>query len=246
MRASTAVNFEHVDVLVVGAGLTGIGMGYHLTTQQPGKTYAIVDSRDGIGGTWDLFRYPGIRSDADLHTFGFSFKPWTSDNAIADGDESLDYLQETIDENDLGPHIHLGHKVIRAHFSSEEARWTVTLGRTSDGEQFAVCCNMLFSAAGYYDVDHGAVRIESTSAICLTTPPRRPSAGESRLSPSATPTARTSPSRQLTTTMPTRCPSSRTGSPSPPSSRPEQRRRSSGRPESAPAHALSSPGQAAA
>ena len=155
MRASTAVNFEHVDVLVVGAGLTGIGMGYHLTTQQPGKTYAIVDSRDGIGGTWDLFRYPGIRSDADLHTFGFGFKPWTSDDAIADGDESLDYLQETIDENDLGPHIHLGHKVIRAHFSSEEARWTVTLGRTSDGEQFAVCCNMLFSAAGYYDVDHG-------------------------------------------------------------------------------------------
>ena len=155
MSARTALNFEHVDVLVVGAGLTGIGVGYHLTTQQPGKTFAIIDGRDAIGGTWDLFRYPGIRSDADLHTFGFGFKPWTRDNAIANGDEILEYLQETIDENDLGPHIHLGHKVIRADFSSEEARWTVTLERTSDGEQFGVSCSMLFSAAGYYDVDKG-------------------------------------------------------------------------------------------
>ena len=155
MSARTALNFEHVDVLVVGAGLTGIGVGYHLTTQQPGKTFAIIDGRDAIGGTWDLFRYPGVRSDADLHTFGFGFKPWTRDNAIADGDEILDYLQETIDENGLGPHIHLGHKVLRADFSSEEARWTVTLERTSDGEQFEVSCTMLFSAAGYYDTESG-------------------------------------------------------------------------------------------
>ena len=151
----TTTNLEHVDVLVVGAGLTGIGMGYHLKTLQPDKTFAIVEARDAIGGTWDLFRYPGIRSDADLHTFGFGFKPWTRDNAIADGGEILDYLQETIDENDLARHLHLGHKVVSADFVSEEARWTVTVERTSDGAQFAVSCGMLFSAAGYYDPDNG-------------------------------------------------------------------------------------------
>ncbi|WP_182379393.1 NAD(P)/FAD-dependent oxidoreductase [Nocardioides sp. WS12] len=147
--------FEHVDVLVVGAGLTGIGTGYHLKTLQPDKTFAIVEARDAIGGTWDLFRYPGIRSDADLHTFGFGFKPWTRDNAIANADEILEYLQETIDENDLARHLHLGHKVISANFSSEEARWIVTIERSIDGHRFEVSCGMLFSAAGYYDVDNG-------------------------------------------------------------------------------------------
>ncbi|MEV5848426.1 NAD(P)/FAD-dependent oxidoreductase [Streptomyces sp. NPDC051985] len=146
---------EHVDVLVVGAGLTGIGMGYHLKTQQPGRTFAIIESREAIGGTWDLFRYPGIRSDADLHTFGFGFKPWTRDNAIADADEILDYLRETIDENGLGGHIHLGHKVVNADFVSAEERWTVTIERAGDGARFEVTATMLFSAAGYYDVDEG-------------------------------------------------------------------------------------------
>lgn len=154
-NAEAPPTFEHVDVLVVGAGLTGIGMGYHLKTLQPDKTFAIVEARDAIGGTWDVFRYPGIRSDADLHTFGFGFKPWTRDNAIADGDEILDYLQETIDENDLARHLHLAHKVISANFSSEEARWIVTLERGRDGARFDVSCGMLFSAAGYYDVDNG-------------------------------------------------------------------------------------------
>ena len=153
-NAGATTPFEHVDVLVVGAGLTGIGMGYHLRTLQPDKTFAIVDARDAIGGTWDLFRYPGIRSDADLHTFGFGFKPWTRDNAIADGDEILDYLQETIDENDLARHLHLGHKVVSADFSCEEARWTVTIERSGDGARFDVSCGMLFSAAGYYDADN--------------------------------------------------------------------------------------------
>ena len=157
MSGSTEVStvFDHVDVLVVGAGLTGIGVGYHLTTKQPGRTFAIVDGRDGIGGTWDLFRYPGIRSDADLHTFGFGFKPWTRDNAIADGHEILEYLQETIDENGLGRDLRLGHQVLRADFSSAEARWTVTLERTSDGAQVTMTCSMLFSAAGYYDYAQG-------------------------------------------------------------------------------------------
>ncbi|HEX7824832.1 MAG TPA: NAD(P)/FAD-dependent oxidoreductase, partial [Mycobacterium sp.] len=146
---------DHVDVLVVGAGISGISVGYHLTTMQPGRTFAIVDGRDAIGGTWDLFRYPGIRSDADLYTFGFGFKPWTKDNAIADAHEILDYLNEAIDENDLAPHIRLGHKVLRADFSRERARWTVTLERASDGKQFDVTCGVFVSAAGYYDYDEG-------------------------------------------------------------------------------------------
>lgn len=147
--------FEHVDVLVVGAGLTGIGMGCHLTTKQPGRTFAIVDARDAIGGTWDLFRYPGIRSDADLHTFGFGFRPWTGDNAIADAHEILAYLDETIEEYDLAQHTYLGLKVLAAEFCSEKARWTVTLQRMRDGSRFQVSCGVLFSAAGYFDYDQG-------------------------------------------------------------------------------------------
>ena len=145
---------DHVDVMIVGAGISGIGLGCHLATKQPGRTFAIVEARDAIGGTWDLFRYPGIRSDADLYTFGYEFKPWTRDNAIADAHEILAYLQETIDEYDLARHIHLGHKVCRADFSHEQARWTVTLER-ADGEQFDVTCSMLISGAGYYDYDQG-------------------------------------------------------------------------------------------
>ena len=152
---STATLPEHVDVLVVGAGISGISLGHHLKAKQAGKTFAIVDAREAIGGTWDLFRYPGIRSDADLHTFGFGFKPWTSDNAIANADEILDYLQEAIDENDLGRHLHLGHKVLEADFSSEEARWNVSLLRMSDGAQIEMTASMLFSGAGYYDAEEG-------------------------------------------------------------------------------------------
>jgi len=151
---SAAIGFEHVDVLIVGAGISGVGLAYHLATKQPGRTLAIVEARDAIGGTWDLFRYPGIRSDSDLHTFGFAFKPWTNDNAIADGHEILDYLHETIAENDLARYIHLGHRVLRADFSSDEARWTVTLERTSDGTQVDVTCGLLISGAGYYDYDN--------------------------------------------------------------------------------------------
>jgi cation diffusion facilitator CzcD-associated flavoprotein CzcO len=152
---SVATTFDHVDVLVVGAGISGIGLGCHLVMKQPGRTFAIVDRRDAIGGTWDLFRYPGIRSDADLHTFGFEFKPWTRDNAIADAHEILGYLNETIAEYDLARRRHLGHKVLRADFSREQARWTVTLERSGDGAQFDITCTMLVSAAGYYDYDGG-------------------------------------------------------------------------------------------
>src|SRR5581483_5085540 len=105
----TTLAGSHVDVLIVGAGISGIGAGYHLRTKAPGKSFAILEARDAIGGTWDLFRYPGIRSDSDLHTFGYEFKPWTSDNAIADAHEILAYLDETVDENDLRRHSHFSH-----------------------------------------------------------------------------------------------------------------------------------------
>ena len=143
----------HVDVLIVGAGISGIGLGHYLVTNQPGKSFAMVDGRDTIGGTWDLFKYPGIRSDSDLHTFGYEFKPWTSDNAIADAHEIMDYLYEVIDEDDLGRRIYLQHKVIRADFDTQTAHWTVTL--EADGQQFDVTCDILFGATGYYDYASG-------------------------------------------------------------------------------------------
>jgi monooxygenase len=143
----------HVDVLIVGAGISGIGLAHYLATTQPGHSFAIVDGRSAIGGTWDLFRYPGIRSDSDLHTFGYEFKPWTADNAIADAHEILSYLQEVVDDDDLARRIHFQHKVIRADFSSRTAQWTVTLER--DGKQWEVTCGWLFGATGYYDYAAG-------------------------------------------------------------------------------------------
>jgi len=143
----------HVDVLVVGAGISGIGLGHYLTTMLPGKTFALADGRDVIGGTWNLFRYPGIRSDSDLHTFGYEFKPWTNDNAIADADEILDYLYEVIEENNLASKIYLQHKVVRADFDTHTAQWTATLER--DGSQWTVTCDFLFGATGYYDYAGG-------------------------------------------------------------------------------------------
>ena len=143
----------HVDVLIVGAGISGLGLGHHLVTKQPGRTFAIVDGRDAIGGTWDLFRYPGIRSDSDLHTFGYEFKPWTSKNAIADADEILDYLYEVVDENDLGRRIYFQHQVVRAAFSTATALWTVTL--EGGGKTWEITCGWLFGATGYYDYASG-------------------------------------------------------------------------------------------
>ena len=143
----------HVDVLIVGAGISGIGLAHYLVTKQPGRSFAIADSRDAIGGTWDLFRYPGIRSDSDLHTFGYEFKPWTADNAIADAHEILSYLQEVVDDDDLARRIHFRHKVIRADFSNRTAQWTVTL--ESEGKQWDVTCDWLFGATGYYDYAAG-------------------------------------------------------------------------------------------
>jgi monooxygenase len=151
----TRLTNTHVDVLIIGAGISGIGAAYYLKTKLPGKSFAIVEARDSIGGTWDLFRYPGIRSDSDLHTFAYEFKPWTSENAIADGDEILDYLEETVEENDLREHIRFGCRVLGADFSVENGRWTVSVERTEDGERCELTCGLLFSGAGYYDYAAG-------------------------------------------------------------------------------------------
>jgi cation diffusion facilitator CzcD-associated flavoprotein CzcO len=142
------------DVLIVGAGISGIGAAYHLRRFAPGRSFAILEGRDAIGGTWDLFRFPGIRSDSDLFTFGFAFKPWTSNRAIAEADLIRDYLHETVAENALEPHIRFGHHVSAARWSSDEARWTVT-ARRGDGESVDLTCRFLFAGTGYFDHKQG-------------------------------------------------------------------------------------------
>jgi cation diffusion facilitator CzcD-associated flavoprotein CzcO len=146
---------EHVDVLIVGAGLSGIGAAHHLQAACPGKSYAILESRDAIGGTWDLFRYPGIRSDSDMFTLGYSFRPWTAAKSIADGPAILEYVRDTAREGDIERHIRFGHRVVRASWSTPDARWTVTAQRTDTGEEVALTTNFLFGCTGYYRYDAG-------------------------------------------------------------------------------------------
>ena len=146
---------EHFDVLIVGAGISGIGAGAHLERSQPGKSYAILEARDAIGGTWDLFRYPGIRSDSDLHTFGYAFKPWTDDKAIADGDAIRSYIEETAHEYGVDRNIRFGHKLTASSWSSEDARWTVEVERVATGETIRMTAGWLFVASGYYRYDKG-------------------------------------------------------------------------------------------
>ena len=152
---STTTSLEHVDVLIVGAGISGIGAAYYLQTEQPDKTYAILEARGATGGTWDLFRYPGIRSDSDLHTFGYEFKPWEDDKAIAGAPAILAYLRETAAENGLDDKIRLHHKVLSAAWSTEDARWLVETERTDTGERRTMSCGWLFCAGGYYRYDQG-------------------------------------------------------------------------------------------
>jgi len=144
---------EHVDVLIVGAGLSGIGAGAHLQRNCPGKSYAILESREAIGGTWDLFRYPGIRSDSDMYTLGYSFKPWTDDDSIAAGEKIRDYIRETAREYRVEEHIRFGHKVLSAEWSSEEALWTVRAEH--EGETVELTCNFFYGCTGYYRYDEG-------------------------------------------------------------------------------------------
>jgi monooxygenase len=154
----TTRNAEHFDVLIVGAGLSGIGAGYHLQQNCPGKSYVILEGRDCIGGTWDLFRYPGIRSDSDMFTLGYSFKPWTDAKAIADGPSILNYVRETATENGIDKKIRFHHRVKRASWSTQDACWTIEAERgagedASDVVRFT--CNFLFSCSGYYRYTDG-------------------------------------------------------------------------------------------
>jgi cation diffusion facilitator CzcD-associated flavoprotein CzcO len=141
----------HYDVVIVGAGLSGIGAAYHLQQRCPGKSYAILEGRDTLGGTWDLYRYPGIRSDSDMHTLGYSFKPWVAEKAIADGPSILDYVNETADENDIRRHIRFQRRLERAAWSSEDARWTLTVAGP-DGPE-SLHCNFLLMCSGYYSYE---------------------------------------------------------------------------------------------
>ena len=130
----TPSHVQQVDVLIVGAGLSGIGAAYYLQKEHPGRTYAILEARGASGGTWDLFRYPGIRSDSDLHTFGYEFKPWRDEDAIAGADKILSYLRQTAAENGIDEKVRFHHKVLGAAWSSAEARWTVDVENTETGD----------------------------------------------------------------------------------------------------------------
>ncbi|MET9027353.1 NAD(P)/FAD-dependent oxidoreductase [Nocardia sp. NPDC004168] len=147
---------EHLDVVIVGAGLSGIGAAYRLQTECRGKTYTILEARDTLGGTWDLFRYPGIRSDSDMFTLGYPFKPWRDAKSIADGPSILRYITETATENGIDRHIRFRTKVLAADWDSGAARWTLTLEQrdaTGSTETRTLTCGFLYACAGYYNYD---------------------------------------------------------------------------------------------
>jgi len=146
---------EVVDVLVVGAGISGIGAAYHLQKFCPNHSFAIVEARQDLGGTWDLFRYPGVRSDSDMHTLGYSFRRWTDPKAIADGPTILRYLRDTAREYGIDRQIRFGHKLVRADWSTPQALWTVQLQRAADGASVRMRCHFLFMCSGYYDYTGG-------------------------------------------------------------------------------------------
>lgn len=149
------MNKTHYDVLIVGAGLSGIGAAVHLLKRSPGRTYQILEMRDAMGGTWDLFRYPGIRSDSDMHTLGFNFKPWKAQKAIADGPAIRDYIHETADEHGINPNIRYGYKVVSASWDSAAAQWTVEVKVKGKKQKQKLTCNWLHMCAGYYKYDKG-------------------------------------------------------------------------------------------
>lgn len=146
---------EHFDVLIIGAGLSGIGAACHLTTKLPGKSFALLEGRDRLGGTWDLFRYPGIRSDSDMHTLGYSFRPWEQAKAIADGPAILNYVRETAAAYGVDRKIRFGHRVKSVSWSTADAAWTVEAERGADNEPVRLTCGFLIACAGYYDYAGG-------------------------------------------------------------------------------------------
>ena len=144
---------EDYDVLIVGAGISGIGFAAHLGMKVPGKSYRILEQRDDLGGTWDLFRYPGIRTDSDMHTFGYEFEPWRSENRIVSAQDIKGYLNGVIDKHDIRRHIDYGQHVVSADFNHADARWHVVV--ESAGQRRTVTANWLFLGTGYYDYDQG-------------------------------------------------------------------------------------------
>ncbi|PYG78381.1 MULTISPECIES: NAD(P)/FAD-dependent oxidoreductase [unclassified Pseudomonas] len=163
MSSHTALPVEPLDILIIGAGVSGIGAAAYLRRNQPNKTFAILESRERMGGTWDLFRYPGIRSDSDLYTFGFDFKPWTKAKSLADAADILEYLDEAIDEHQLAPFIQYQQKVISANWQSERGLWAVRIEDGQTAQIRTLECRWLFSAGGYYRYDQGFTpRFEGT------------------------------------------------------------------------------------
>jgi monooxygenase len=146
---------EYFDVIIVGGGLSGIDAAYHLQSYCPGKSYVILESRDAIGGTWDLFRYPGIRSDSDMYTFGYSFRPWQKDSSISDGESIRTYIRDTAEAYGIDRHIRFRHRVKSASWSSADALWTVEVERGPEQEPVRLSCNFLFACTGYYDYAAG-------------------------------------------------------------------------------------------
>lgn len=151
---SSTDSSNSVDVLIIGAGISGIGMAVHLHQKCPDRRFTMLDQRDDIGGTWSLFQYPGIRSDSDMHTLGFEFEPWTEQKAIADGPSIMSYLRRIFDKYNLRDHAHFGQKVVSAHWSSEDALWTVH-AQQNDGTMREYRANFLYMGTGYYDYDQG-------------------------------------------------------------------------------------------
>ena len=142
-------------MVVIGAGISGISAGYHLRRLCPDRTFTILEGRHDLGGTWDLFRYPGVRSDSDMHTLGFSFKPWVHEKSIADAASIMAYLRETVDEFGLTSHLRLRHRVVSASWNSDHARWTLAVQRSDDPEPFVMTCGFVLMCAGYYSYRHG-------------------------------------------------------------------------------------------
>lgn len=154
LAATTAHKTEHFDVVIAGAGISGVGGAYHLSQQCPGKSFAVLEAQESFGGTWLTHRYPGIRSDSDLYTFGYRFKPWTG-APIATAAEILAYMGEVIDENNLDQHIRYRHEISSAQWSSKESLWTLTVLRTDTGETFSITANFLWMCQGYYRHSEG-------------------------------------------------------------------------------------------
>ena len=146
---------NHFDVIVVGAGLSGIGAAYHLQHSCPDRTFTVLEGRENIGGTWDLFKYPGIRSDSDMYTFGFPFHPWKDPKAIADGPSIMAYLKDTVDTFGLDRYIQFGKRVVASNWSSDEKKWTITVTDSASGESYSMTCNFLFMCSGYYNYENG-------------------------------------------------------------------------------------------